>query len=326
MPGEGTAADEQLWLFEPGGPDMRRLREERARLTGNGKLAPRTVKAYAEGWRLFAGWCAEAGRQALPATCETLELYLADLSAGHKPSTLEARIAAVAHAHRVAGHPVPGGAGVRALVRAAKREKGSRPEGKAALTVDQVRVICSKLGKRPQDHRDRAMLLLGFASGMRRGELAALRLDDLAYSGEGISVRIRRGKTDQLGAGREVGIFRGRRAATCPVRAIERYVKVRGKWAGPLFVRATTSGELTRQAMGGASVCGAVKRWARLIGADATKYGGHSLRAGMITAAAEAGTPESLIAQRSGHRSLAVLARYVRPASVFSFNPLAGAL
>jgi hypothetical protein len=46
----------------------------------------------------------------------------------------------------------------------------------------------------------------------------------------------------------------------------------------------------------------------------------------MITAAVEARMPESLIMQRSGHRSMTVLQRYIRPASVFSCNPLARAL
>ena len=73
-------------------------------------------------------------------------------------------------------------------------------------------------------------------------------------------------------------------------------------------------------------VYGVVKRAVESIGLDPALYGGHSLRAGCITAAAEAGVPESIIMQRSGHKSIAMVARYVRPASIWAMDPLARAL
>jgi len=45
-----------------------------------------------------------------------------------------------------------------------------------------------------------------------------------------------------------------------------------------------------------------------------------------VTAAAEAGMPESLIMQRTGHRSVQTVSKYVRPASVFSVDVLASAM
>jgi len=299
---------------------------ERARLAGNGKHARATQLAYEHCWRDFTAWCAAAGRAAPPASADTVELYLTDLAARCKLSTLQQRAAAIAYTHKAAGLANPVGPGARELLRAMAREKGSCQERKAALTVDELRRMCAKLGRRPQDARDRAVLLLGFASGMRRSELAALELADVAFLSKGVRVRIRRAKNDQMGAGREIGIFRGRRASTCPVRALERYLRVRGRWAGPLFVAADSAGRLTRESIRGEVVGHMVQRCVELIGLDPARYGGHSLRAGMITAAAEAGTPEVLIAQRSGHRSLAVLSRYVRPANIFAFNPLARAL
>jgi integrase len=69
-----------------------------------------------------------------------------------------------------------------------------------------------------------------------------------------------------------------------------------------------------------------VQRAAGMIGLDAAKYGGHSLRAGCATAAAAAGAGEIGIMKRTGHKSLAVLSRYVRHGSLFSVDPLAKAL
>jgi site-specific recombinase XerC len=70
--------------------------------------------------------------------------------------------------------------------------------------------------------RDRAILLLGFSSGMRRSELAALDVSDLTFVDQGVDVLIRRSKTDPEGKGRTIGIPRGRNQDTCPRLALER--------------------------------------------------------------------------------------------------------
>jgi site-specific recombinase XerD len=49
--------------------------------------------------------------------------------------------------------------------------------------------------------RDRALLLFGFASAMRRSELVALDLADLEETERGLLVTVRRSKTDQEGQG-----------------------------------------------------------------------------------------------------------------------------
>ncbi len=77
--------------------------------------APRTRSAYATDWDHFTRWCALAGRAALPAEVTTLRLYLTDLEAvrtetgavAYQPATLARRLAAIAAAHRDAGHPSP---------------------------------------------------------------------------------------------------------------------------------------------------------------------------------------------------------------------------
>jgi len=42
---------------------------------------------------------------------------------------------------------------------------------------------------------------LGFAAGLRRSELVALDVEDLALSEEGLAIKIRKSKTDQTGRG-----------------------------------------------------------------------------------------------------------------------------
>ena len=112
-------------------------------------------------------------------------------------------------------------------------------------------------------------------------------------------------------------------ASTCPVRALREWLYLRGRTPGPLFPGGANS---ATSRLSGRSIGIAVKRGLRLVGIDPTNYGAHSLRAGMITAAALDGMPESLIMQRSGHRSLQTLAKYVRTASVFAVDVLRRAM
>ena len=56
----------------------------------------------------------------------------------------------------------------------------------------------------PNKGRGRLLLLVGFASAMRRSELVALNVADLEWTAEGVMIRISRSKTDQEGLGQSV--------------------------------------------------------------------------------------------------------------------------
>jgi len=69
--------------------------------------------------------------------------------------------------------------------------------------------------------RDRPLILLGFAGAFRRSELVGLDIEDCAFGKDGLTVTLRRSKTDQDGAGRTIGIPYGSNPETCPVRTIQ---------------------------------------------------------------------------------------------------------
>ena len=79
-------------------------------------------------------------------------------------------------------------------------------------------------GGRLTNVRDRALLLFGFASAMRRSELAALNFEDIEETADGLRVTIPRSKTDQEGRGDVIAVPRGtgtrmRRGAGLPFAA-----------------------------------------------------------------------------------------------------------
>jgi site-specific recombinase XerD len=297
---------------------------DQARDYARAAKAANTLRAYRADWRDFAAWCDRHGRPALPAVAETVALYLADLAGRRKPATIGRRLTAIAQAHRAAGHEAPTGhAAVRAVWAGIRRTHGTAQDAKApALTAD-VRAMVAALPDRLIDHRDRALLLLGFAGAFRRAELVGLDVADVVETADGLVVTLRRSKTDQEGAGRSIGIPYGSNPLTCPVRALRAWLERSTIAGGPLFRSVDRHGRLGAGRLSDKAVALVVKRAAAAAGLDPAKYAGHSLRAGLATAAAAANVPERVIALQTGHKSMKILRRYIRRGSLFAENAAA---
>jgi integrase len=69
-----------------------------------------------------------------------------------------------------------------------------------------------------------------------------------------------------------------------------------------------------------------VKRTAQAAGLDPAAFAGHSLRAGLATSAAKSGKGTHAIMKQTGHRSVAMVQRYIRDAGLFNDNAAAGLL
>jgi integrase len=243
--------------------------------------------------------------------------------------TIRRRVSSINAAHLAAGLGSPCDGSVREVLAGLARKLGTAPRrAKAALSADELRKLLRATDDDgPRGCRDRALLVLGFASGLRRSDLVRLDLADVSIKREGLVLRISRSKTDQAGAGRLLGVHRGRRRSTCPVMVLERWILERGEWPGPLFCQLSNPGDaILRKRMTGESVGDLVQAAAKRAGLDWRRYGAHSLRAGCATAAAAAGASDVAIMTRTGHASAAMLRRYVRPSRLFAIDPLRGVL
>jgi integrase len=172
--------------------------------------------------------------------------------------------------------------------------------------------------------RDRALLLLGFAGAFRRSELVSLDVEDLEFVDRGLVVTIRRSKTDQEGVGRKVAIPFAR-GPMCPVRATKAWLDYAGITEGAIFRSLGRHEGVSEARLSSAAVALVIKQRTRQIGLDPTKYSGHSLRAGLITSAARLGVSIWKIKAQSGHRTEAMVSRYVRDEDLFT-NNAAGAV
>ena len=285
---------------------------------------PNTRRAYRADWADFTAWCRVHGRTPLPAVPETVALYLSALADHRKTSTLARRLSAISQAHQVAGYPSPTkDQSVRAVAAGLRRAQGTAQEGKAPTVTADVRRMVDALPGTLMGRRDRALLLLGFAGAFRRSELVALDVADVAERPEGLAVTIRRSKTDQEGAGRTVGIPYGSHYESCPVRALRAWLAAAGIAHGPLFQAIDRHGNLLPGRLSAQGVARAVKRAAVAAKLDPAKYAGHSLRAGLATAAAEAGVSERAIMAQTGHKSLPMVRKYIRGGSLWRENAAA---
>jgi site-specific recombinase XerD len=300
-----------------GAPSLPAADVEAAAAYAKAEKAVGTRRAYKTDFAIFRAWCADRGASALPAEPATVAAFLAwEANRRSRPSTVGRRVAAIRYAHKLAGHESPtDDERVRATMRGIRRSVGSAPTKKAPATADRIIAMLPMADAGLADLRNRALLLLGFAGAFRRSELVALDLDDIEETTDGLRVKIRRGKTDQVGKGAIIAIVRG--ASACPVAAYKAWIKSANISTGPVF-RPIAKGERLQQTrLTGRSVAKIVKAHAARIGLDPAVFSGHSLRSGFLTSAAARGASIFKMMDVSRHKSMDTLRGYVQDAELF---------
>ena len=143
------------------------------------------------------------------------------------------------------------------------------------------------------------------------------------YSTDGVVVSVRKSKTDQEGAGREVGLPFGSTTGPCPVRALRRWLDRAGITEGPVFRSVGRYGHVSQRGLHKDSISKLLKRAASRAGLKVEELGGHSLRAGCVTQAAMNGVREFVIMKQTGHKTVTTLRRYIRSGELFRENAAA---
>lgn len=324
-------------------------------------LAPATCRAYQADWTDFFAWCAAAGLPALPAAPATVGAYLAALAPTHARASLRRRLAAIGQMQLLHGydwvsahpdirkplrgmlrqHGAParraaalGTAEIRRLVAACDAGPGgqgadgrNRP-AKLAADEDSRRRHASRVPRAPARLaalRDRALLLLGYAAALRRGELAAVSWEAVVFAADGgVRLLIPRAKGDPAGEGAWIGIPRGARKDTCPVQALEAWRTASGCSDGPVFRKIDCWGRLGTAALHPDAIRQILRKRAAAAGLsvpEAERLSPHGLRAGFVTEAYAAGARDEQIMAHTRHRDLKTMRGYVRRARLGLDSP-----
>jgi integrase len=313
---------------------------DRARTYVEAASSANTRRAYASDWKHFSAWCRRQNLSPLPPNPEVVGLYITACASGAaergaKPnsvSTIERRLAAIGWNCTQRGMTLDRKDRAIATVMAGIRNThAAPPRQKEALLPEDLIAMLGTLDRGTlRGLRDRAMLLIGFAGGLRRSEITGLDLGrDQTEDGrgwieildKGLLITLR-GKTGW----REVEVGRGSSDATCPVVAIETWIKFAKLAKGPLFRRVTGKGKnVGPDRLNDQEVARLVKKAALAAGvrgdlseADREKlFGGHSLRAGL---ASSAEVDERYVQKQLGHASAEMTRKYQRRRDRFRVN------
>ncbi|MEJ8281639.1 site-specific integrase [Pseudonocardia spirodelae] len=288
--------------------------------------APNTRRGYASDWREFSSWCARHGHTPLPAAPEALSGYITELAgAGARVGTISRRLSSIRFVHVMRDLPDPGDARRVATVwEGIRRTHGAPPVQARALMppdLDDVVDACPAtrtFTTRPAEGdlaglRDRALLLVGFFSALRRSELAALTVADVADHPRGRVLSIPRSKTNPYGTEPELVVLpHTARAARCPVTALTAWLDAAGITEGPVLRRVTRGNRVADGPLHPESVNAIVQRAVARADIGPGPWSAHSLRAGHVTYAHQRGASDRAIAHQTRHRSLATIGTYVR--------------
>lgn len=281
-------------------------------------IAASTRIVYASAWRQWEAWCRTRGIIALPAPPEALAAYLAERAeAGLSYGTLDLACSAVAFQHIQQGIVDPTtDITLRRVRRGLRRIVGAAPRRQAhPLTAAEIGRMVSAIDLASAiGVRDRALILLGYASALRPSELADLHSPDISIRPGGLLVTIRRSKTDQDGNGQLVGVAAGNHPLTDPVGALADWIDLRPAGADPLFTRIHRFVGATSEPISARTVSRTIQSRARSAGLGDLGVSGHSLRAGHATTAAANGAAIDRIAAQTRHRDLnTLMEHYIRP-------------
>ena len=313
---------------------------DRARGYVEAASSANTRRAYAADWKHFCAWCRRQGFPAFPAAPQVVGLYITACASGTaerggKPnavSTIERRLSAISWNCAQRGQPLDRKDRAVATVLAGIRNRHAAPprQKEAILPEDLIAMLETLERGTLRGLRDRAMLLLGFAGGLRRSEITGLDLGrDQSEDGrgwidifdQGVLLTLR-GKTGW----REVEIGRGSSDATCPVAALETWIRLARLARGPLFRRVTGRGkDVGADRLHDQEVARLVKKTALAAGVRGDlseaergqKFAGHSLRAGL---ASSAEVDERHVQKQLGHASAEMTRRYQRRRDRFRIN------
>lgn len=292
--------------------------------------SPNTRRGYARDFARFRSWCDAEGFPSLPADPRTVARYAsARARQGKKISHIRRELAAVAFHHKQAGHPSPTShEAVKATVAGIAREHGSLVTQAPPILVSDLRAMVGACDLNTnRGTRDAAVLLLGFTMALRRSELVALNIADLEIRERGVVATIRHSKNDKLGVGMRKAVLLAEDPTMCATLAVKRWLRISKRFEGPLFTTIVHGDHVRQQRLSAQSVSRIVKRYAKAAGLEEMGFSAHSLRAGFVTSAAQAGKTLATIQQQTGHRSVNVLMGYVRRAvELGDENPTSGLL
>jgi integrase len=282
---------------------------------------PKTHKQYAYRWRAFETWCLASRLTSLPAAPETVASYYATMKdAGSSVASIEQAGAAIRFFHAQRGlasptqHPQ-----VASVLRGIRKTNTRAKVQRDALLPEHLKKLLAAMRppERLADVRDASLLLVGYALALRPMEFGLIQWKHVRFLSTGVELGVLRQKTADAGEASRTPKFvrRGAREETCPVIALKTWrdllassiedISELGVW--PSIDRHDRLGE----PLPGEAVNDTVKTRVKAAGLTGN-FGGHSLRAGLVTQMKQNGKSNAEIQAVTDHEDEGTLRNYDR--------------
>ena len=300
-------------------------------------LAYNTLLAYKVGWSRFEDYCAGKGLDPLSATTEDVINFLIELATHISPlsgkmlsmATLMLYRSAINKRYVNAGLESPASdRKVNDALKGLTRIRGAACRRVKALReydIQKMLACCDKKAAVPSTRlialRDAAIIVIGFASALRRSEICGLTVNDISIINSAgkqrqkMFITIRQSKTDQEGKGHKIAVPEGKRLK--PIKRLRTWLDESGITRGYVFQTMRRNGALRGSPMHHSDIARLVKHYARQIGLDEKEIAGHSLRAGFVTSAAVHRARLDKIMDITRHTNPAMVMTYIRDTESF---------
>ena len=154
---------------------------EKAKDYARNARSQNTRRAYESDWRQFSSWLRRQGFPVSSPDPQAVGLYLAACADGMgritamSVASLERRLSGIAWHYRQLGQPLDTqDRHIATVLAGIRRAHGRPPVQKEAIFADDLLAMLATLDNDPRGLRDRAILAIGFAGGLRRSEIVGL--------------------------------------------------------------------------------------------------------------------------------------------------------
>ena len=304
-------------------------------------FAKNTIINYESDWKNFAIWCKLLNINPLSITHKTLTAYITTLAERrYKASTIQRKISGIVKYCETKNiHVDVQNKEFKIVWQGIRRKLGLAKQGKEPILLKDLEEILENIPQSTAGIRDKALLMFGWFSAMRRSEIVQLNWQDITFIKEGIIVNIRQSKTDKFGEGQKIAIlkrpqlYQGR---PCPIKHLKSWQELncneavfcsvtKGSTAKGSTAKGSTAqgsrtkgGRITGIRLSGIDVARIVKKWA--LNFDVRKVAGHSLRRGFVTTAVNHGIRNHIIMKTTRHKSSKMIDDYTGDTSLIENN------
>lgn len=287
-------------------------------------LISNLVGPYQADFEQFVSWCMSVGAPSLPSTPSVIARYGKQLIAdGSKPRTVLRKLSSVAAAHRDASEPLVADNhdAIGRLRKSLRKEIARAERPTIAVVKSGMRIVAEHLDVIIADERtrspyvdtvayleslrDKALILVAYAGALKACELESMRMELIEPHEDGALIYVTRDSRDTGTVDRRiVKIFRGTWLPTCPVRALDAWMRRLNETSGPIWRGTLPNGELRVTSLANSRVRGIIDGRLLATGLDPRRLSSHSVRVGSLAQAALSGMSDREILEHGRYHEL----------------------